>query len=222
MSSTVYALLVGIDDYGGNPSSLRGCVADIVALGEILATRVGEGCFQPEKLLNREATRQRIIERFEADNGGSFRWTPNDEAARPAGPFLSHEPVGTVQDTMMGASACPPGCQHSNVAIEAAFTGLQRDLLHDRQIGVEHVDESSLEIKRCGGRVNDDERSAPQAKETGLLQALRNTGPAKRPVDEGEIDVFRDCRLSLISGRARKSKEISPSDRLLAGGLAGK
>lgn len=56
---TVYALLVGIDDYARWP--LRGCVADIDRVQKFLAARVSDG---PVELVlrNRDATRHALIE----------------------------------------------------------------------------------------------------------------------------------------------------------------
>lgn len=64
MAGRVYALLVGINDYGGNPSPLFGCRADVAAMSTLLRARVGDDHYVEETLLDGEATRARIIDRF--------------------------------------------------------------------------------------------------------------------------------------------------------------
>ncbi len=64
MAGTVYALLVGINDYGGNPSPLFGCRADVEAWSQLLRARVGADRYVEEILLDGAATRDAVIERF--------------------------------------------------------------------------------------------------------------------------------------------------------------
>ena len=52
MSGTVYALLVGINDYGGKPSPLRGCRADVEALD-----RCARGSCRARRAAARDAAR---------------------------------------------------------------------------------------------------------------------------------------------------------------------
>ncbi len=65
-SPNLYALLVGIDDYAGHP--LSGCVNDINAVEEYLNDKLDKKKYQSkiEKLLNKDATRQTIIDKFES------------------------------------------------------------------------------------------------------------------------------------------------------------
>jgi hypothetical protein len=90
MSGTVYALLVGINDYGGNPSPLSGCVADVDALSTLLGDRVSTGALQLESLTDQQATRQQIIDRFDAHLG---RAGPGDVALFAFSGHGSYEPV---------------------------------------------------------------------------------------------------------------------------------
>lgn len=66
MPRTIYALLVGIDEYAPPVKPLYGCVNDIRRVEALLNKRVtGENdLFEPLILLNREATRQAIIDAF--------------------------------------------------------------------------------------------------------------------------------------------------------------
>lgn len=64
-----YALLVGVDDYEGISSSLRGPVADARLTGKILVERYG---FSPSNIVyitDREATREHVIEAFQRHLG---------------------------------------------------------------------------------------------------------------------------------------------------------
>ena len=68
---TLYALLVGINDYPEPVPSLRGCVPDIEHVRDFLHER-GTGSVAPAQiktLLNAEATRQRVIDTFRSHLG---------------------------------------------------------------------------------------------------------------------------------------------------------
>ena len=64
MSRTIYALLVGIDDYPEPVPPLRGCVNDITAIEQLLQSRIGDQRLDYRVLKNSEATRQAVIEGF--------------------------------------------------------------------------------------------------------------------------------------------------------------
>ncbi|MBD2683119.1 MULTISPECIES: caspase family protein [Nostoc] len=59
----LYALLVGIDNYKVSNSNLNGCVNDIEDVENFLKKRVNNS--QIEKLINEQATRQNVIDKFE-------------------------------------------------------------------------------------------------------------------------------------------------------------
>jgi len=67
MSRTIYALLIGIDDYQPPVPKLRGCVNDIEAFAEYLSERVakdkGVG-LELKTLKNKEATREAVVDTF--------------------------------------------------------------------------------------------------------------------------------------------------------------
>lgn len=66
MPQTVYAFLVGIDQYQSPVPPLRGCVNDITAVHEFLKSRVaidGKG-LETLVLLNEQATVQAVIDGF--------------------------------------------------------------------------------------------------------------------------------------------------------------
>src|SRR5688572_6965165 len=65
MAQNVYALLVGIDVYPRPEYNLRGCVNDISAFEEIMATMVPANVLKVQKLLNDRATRAAVIAGFE-------------------------------------------------------------------------------------------------------------------------------------------------------------
>lgn len=66
MNRNLYALLVGIDEYLPPVTPLQGCVNDIQAIQDFLQERVATDGYQlrVRTLLNREATRQAIIDGF--------------------------------------------------------------------------------------------------------------------------------------------------------------
>ena len=72
MSRTIYALLVGIDDYPAPIPKLRGCVNDIEAFADYLRERVAgdKGIVLKLKMLkNAEATRQAAVDAFRGHLG---------------------------------------------------------------------------------------------------------------------------------------------------------
>ena len=69
MPNRVYALLVGINDYGPDIESLDGCVNDVDLLHEYLDRRVGAPALAVEVLKNDDATRANIIDRFRSHLG---------------------------------------------------------------------------------------------------------------------------------------------------------
>src|SRR6185369_11131982 len=66
MHPNIYALLVGINNYPDPHHQLRGCVNDIRALEEYLNGRIDGSGFQffPKVLLDKEATREALIDGF--------------------------------------------------------------------------------------------------------------------------------------------------------------
>ena len=64
MSSTVYALLVGIDQYQKPVPPLSGCVADIDAMKAFLEARIPPENLRVETLRNEQATYTAVTERF--------------------------------------------------------------------------------------------------------------------------------------------------------------
>ena len=67
MSRNIYALLVGINNYKSDEiRCLKGCINDIHAMADHLLTQVGSNAnINIKKLIDREATRQAIINGFE-------------------------------------------------------------------------------------------------------------------------------------------------------------
>ena len=67
MSRTIYALLIGIDDYPSPIPTLRGCVNDIEAFASYLSERVAGDkgvAIKLKALKNDEATRQAVVDAF--------------------------------------------------------------------------------------------------------------------------------------------------------------
>jgi pimeloyl-ACP methyl ester carboxylesterase len=66
MNSSIYALLVGIDNYPAPVSPLKGCINDVIAIEEYLRSRVKtEGWnLHAKTLKDEQATRQAIIDHF--------------------------------------------------------------------------------------------------------------------------------------------------------------
>ena len=69
MAGRVFALLVGINDYGGKPTSLQGCVPDMHVWDALLCGRVAEADLCLEMLLDGHATCQAVIDAFERHLG---------------------------------------------------------------------------------------------------------------------------------------------------------
>lgn len=111
MTGTVYALLVGINDYQGSAPSLKGCLTDVDELQTILRDKVGATHFVPKVLRNDEAVRTNVIDAFASHLGQAG---PNDvalfafsghgsrERVQPAFAFL--EPDGWNQTIVLADS----------------------------------------------------------------------------------------------------------------------
>ena len=69
MANRVYALLVGVNDYGPEIESLDGCVNDVDLFHEYLDRHVGPAALAVEVLKNADATRDNIISRFRSHLG---------------------------------------------------------------------------------------------------------------------------------------------------------
>jgi uncharacterized caspase-like protein len=69
MSRTIYALLVGIDDYASSVRKLRGCVNDIGHMKAFLEARIKLDTLKLKTLTNKEATRQAVIDNFRSHLG---------------------------------------------------------------------------------------------------------------------------------------------------------
>jgi len=69
MSNTVYALLVGINDYPADVGRLTGCVNDVTHMHEYLKETFGADTLAVEVLTNQDATRANIIAQFRAHLG---------------------------------------------------------------------------------------------------------------------------------------------------------
>ena len=69
MPNKVYALLVGVNDYGPDIESLDGCVNDVDLFHEYLNRHIGPAALAVEVLKNNDATRANIISRFRSHLG---------------------------------------------------------------------------------------------------------------------------------------------------------
>lgn len=94
MSGTVYALLVGIDEYQDVAvPNLRGCVADVEHLSDLFQKRLELGQFKPKLLCNGEATRSAVTDAFahlrQAGKGDAalFVYSGHGSTGRPAPQF---------------------------------------------------------------------------------------------------------------------------------------
>ncbi len=103
MSRTVYALLVGIDDYPSPVPSLRGCVNDIKTIRTILESRIFGDQYQlkVKTLENHEATTAALIAGFREhlcqagkDDVALFYYSGHGSQARTHKQFLHLEPDG--------------------------------------------------------------------------------------------------------------------------------
>src|SRR5215212_10247877 len=104
MVGQVYALMVGINDYGGNLNRLGGCVNDVNGFEGILRGRVPEGLLRMRRLLDQDATRQRVIDAFSAhfadagpDDVAIFYFAGHGSYEKVEERFWFLEPSGTNQ-----------------------------------------------------------------------------------------------------------------------------
>ena len=68
-NGNVYALLVGIDKYLPPVPALEGCVNDMLAIKQFLESRVDPPKLRMEVLMDADATRMNIVDKFEAHLG---------------------------------------------------------------------------------------------------------------------------------------------------------
>src|SRR5215212_1341974 len=104
MAGNVYALLVGINDYGENLNKLRGCVNDVNRFERILSGRVPKGLLRVRRLLDQDATRQRVIDAFSGhfaaagpDDVAVFYFAGHGSYEKVEERFWFLEPSGTNQ-----------------------------------------------------------------------------------------------------------------------------
>ncbi|MFN2505045.1 MAG: caspase family protein, partial [Acidimicrobiales bacterium] len=64
MTGSVYALLVGINDYRVGVRPLSGCIDDVEQFESFLVRRVDQASLHIEKMLDDKATRQRVVDAF--------------------------------------------------------------------------------------------------------------------------------------------------------------
>ena len=116
MAGTVYALLVAIDDYPAPVPPLRGCVADLDAMHDYLAARVGgDGHRLDARVLrNGEATRAAVIENFREhlgqagpDDTALFCYSGHGSQCRTAPEFRYLEPDGLDETLVLYDSRLP-------------------------------------------------------------------------------------------------------------------
>jgi hypothetical protein len=69
VSRTIYALLVGINDYPEPVRKLHGCVNDITQMNAFLEKRIQSGVVKSKILTNAQATRQAVIDAFRSHLG---------------------------------------------------------------------------------------------------------------------------------------------------------
>lgn len=117
MPSTVYALLVGIDNYPAPVPPLKGCVADIEAMQSFLESRIGGDAHQIDVLVlkNEQATRKAVIEKFLShlgqagpDDTALFCFNGHGSQAPTAAEFLYLEPDG-LDETLVCYDSRMPG-----------------------------------------------------------------------------------------------------------------
>lgn len=117
MSRTVYALLVGIDDYPPPVPRLHGCVNDIRRVHDLLAQQVAQAGdrFAPQVLTDRQATRQALIDGFQthltqaqAGDVALFYYSGHGSQARTAPEFWPVEP-DRLDETLVCVDSRRPG-----------------------------------------------------------------------------------------------------------------
>ena len=69
MANKVYALLVGINDYGPDIEALDGCLNDVDLVHDYLVRHVDPAALAVATLKNGDATRASVIDRFRAHLG---------------------------------------------------------------------------------------------------------------------------------------------------------
>ncbi|MGY1727825.1 caspase family protein [Geodermatophilus sp. SYSU D01062] len=114
MRGSVFALLVGINDYGGRVSPLAGTHDDVLAFEAFLTAQVPEGRRHVRRLLDGEATRQAVIEGFTKHLSGArdgdvalFYFSGHGSEEPVAQRYWALEPTGWNQTLVCFDSRTP-------------------------------------------------------------------------------------------------------------------
>jgi hypothetical protein len=117
MPRTLFALLVGIDQYPASVSSLAGCVNDVTAFHEWLQGRTSGGDFKlnARMLLNGQATRSAVIDGFrkhltkaKAQDVALFYYSGHGSQEPAPEEFKAFEPDG-IDETLVCWDSREPG-----------------------------------------------------------------------------------------------------------------
>src|SRR5258708_431665 len=94
MSGRIFALLVGINDYPANIGKLSGCINDVEHVDDYLKQQFGRKDLRIETLLNSDATRANVIQKFrthlaqaKADDVAIFHYSGHGAQSKSAEPF---------------------------------------------------------------------------------------------------------------------------------------
>lgn len=113
---TIYALLIGIDDYPPPVPKLGGCAADALAVGDFLRARCAEDwALQTQCMLNEAATKAAIVDAFRqylgqagAEDVVVVHFSGHGAQEQASAVFQRFEPDGKLE-TLICYDSCLPG-----------------------------------------------------------------------------------------------------------------
>jgi hypothetical protein len=222
MAKSVYALLVGINDYEGRVNQLDGCIEDILGFEAFLEGHVPSDQLRVRKLVDSEATRQGIIDGFRKHLGQAG---PGDAAIYY---FSGHGSTEPVEEQFWQLE--PTGQNQTMVCFDSRMTGIPdladkeiNDLIGEAAARGPHV-LAILDCCHAGGATRDVDvriRSAPSITkprpfeqylsevQTAWRTAARDTGTS------GAADVAEPPHHVALSAceSGQLSKELRIGDR---------
>ena len=211
MARTLYALLVGIDDYPSPIPRLQGCVNDIDAFALYLSERVGQGegvVLKLKTLKNGEATRQAVIDSFRGHLGQAGKgdvallyYSGHGSQEQSPEEFWKIEP-DHLDETLVCVDSRTPGCWDladkeiakliGEVAVKGPHVAVILDCCHSGS--------GTRAIETVVRRAPTDLRRRPigsflvSSGEVEAVAASRDVGAGRYASPEGRHVLFAACR----------------------------
>ncbi len=214
MSRTIYALLVGIDDYPSPIPKLRGCVNDIDSFGSYLSERVAkdEGvALKLKTLKNEEATRQAVVDAFSEHFGKAKKgdvaliyYSGHGSQEQAPEEFWTLEPDHRDETLVLFDSRSPGSWDLADKEIAKLIGGVAANGPHVAVIlDCCHSGSGTRDVETVVRRAPTDLRRRPiesflltpaEAEAASASRSVKATGASRYAPPEGRHVLFAACR----------------------------